>query len=164
MSNGPAFADPDKLLAWHEQVHKLLEYRAQGLNTKQAAEKVGVSPQHAAKLIADAVAHVRENTDNLVQQRILEHDAKLEWMYNECAKQMQRLAELNAFDDKVLRAAVSILDRQAKLWGLDKAKQGTGGSSRLDWLDTASSAALMAEAERYGIKIPEPFKAAAGVT
>lgn len=157
----PTFADPDRQLEHHEQVLALLEKRAQGKSTKQAAIDLGISQQHAGALVREAIEQVKRDQADLITQRRLEHDAKLEYLYNVCLAHVQALVAANAFDDKAIRCAVSILERQSRLWGLDLSGTKTS-EGRADWLDTASSSAVLAEAERYGLKVPEPFRVKMG--
>ncbi len=157
------FADPERNLDHAEQVLRLLQFRAQGKSTKQAAELMGINRQHAQFLIREAIADVNKAQADLIAQRRIEHDAKLEHMYSICAMKMQRMFDdPDLFDDRVLRAAVMVLDRQAKLWGLDKGSTA-GGANRTEWLANASSADIVREAEEYGLKIPEEFKTKLGV-
>ena len=66
---------------------------------------------------------------------------------------MDGIAKSLVFDDKLVRSAILIMDRQAKLHGLDKQKAPTNP----DWLENASQPELIRLAKERGIALPEKF-------
>ena len=106
------------------------------------------------RIVRNEAIEVRRRNAALCDERYAEQDATLEYAIG---KVIANLEKCDWLDDKLLRALCVLLDRQAKLHGIDRAKQG-GGASKHDWLEGKSHAELMAEAERLGVRVPRPFK------
>jgi predicted transcriptional regulator len=100
-----------------------LELRIQGLSQSQIAERVGMSQPAVSRAIARALqAHRDERVDDLrkVDSMRMEDLHNLAWKYAE------------AGDMAAASVLVRLLDRRAKLFGLDAAG-ANGGSARLDY-------------------------------
>jgi cytosine/adenosine deaminase-related metal-dependent hydrolase len=148
-----------------ERTAKVLEYRAQGKTWAETAALLGVTVRTCHRLVAEEADRVRAEQKRLVSQRILEHDRKLEWLYERLAATIHEYATRTPprVDEKLVRAAVSVLERQAKLLGLDAAKAPAGGGAN-DWMrDDTPLADVIRTAELYGIKIPDTFRTVGGV-
>jgi hypothetical protein len=59
------------------------------------------------------------------------------------------------FDDGPIRTMMMLMDREAKLYGFDRAGLGTG--NRAEWLSKAPTSDIVEEAKKYGIPIPAEF-------
>src|SRR5262245_25364383 len=90
-----------------EQERVLIEGRAKGLNVTQIIDQHGlnINPRHAYKILRGAADRMRAENAALVSQRILEHDARCEYLYRLCVERLQAAAEAGGFDHNVLRAA-----------------------------------------------------------
>jgi hypothetical protein len=138
-----------------------VESRCKGENPAVTAARLGITGRQAYRILRAAAERTRDHMVEILEARLAEHDAKCEWLYDVCARKIQTLVDKNEFDANVIRAAIAVLERQAKLLGLDKTKlkQGPGNA---DWMDTADDAALVRAADRMGIKLPESFRLASG--
>lgn len=160
-------ADGDERAArWAEQVRLVLDKRATGASWADCGSAVGWSPGHCIKMVREHATRVRAQNHLLIQQRYLEHDARLEFLYDSVARRIHEMANFPGgpvVDEKLVRAAVAVLDRQAKLHGLDAVKPA-GGRNNMDWLDESKPIAdVLREAEALGLVVPDAFRTVAGV-
>jgi hypothetical protein len=141
----------------------VLRMLAQGQNNVQIAEALGITARQAAARIKEVVDQAREDAAAHVKLRFTQHDERCEYLYRCCLKRINsaNLKHSGEFDDKAIRAAVAVLDRQARLLGLDRTAN-TGGQNFNVWLDNQSGADLERLARQYGIEIPRPFATDAG--
>jgi hypothetical protein len=126
-------------------------------DTLTREEGYPISWTSVQRMIREAAEECRARHRELADQRFLEQDRTLEVLLGQVMQAMEQAATAGQPpDDKLIRAAVALADRQARLHGLDKAR--TGGAVKHDWLDGLSRADLMRTAELYGIKVPEPLR------
>lgn len=143
------------------QIERILRLRAVGFDAREIARKLSDDPEigkissvTVARLMGEAAREARERHRELADKRFLEQDATLEYLRS---KYMQLVESSPGYDDKLARALVSILERQAKLHGLDRGK-ANGGHGGNDWLEEATKDDLLRAAEAYGIRVPEKFR------
>lgn len=136
----------------------VLNMLAQGKNNVQIGEALGITARQAAARIKEVVDQAREDAQAHVKLRFTQHDQRCEYLYKMCLKRINsaHLKHSGGFDDRAIRAAVAVLDRQARLLGLDKSAN-TGGQNFNVWLDNQSGADLERLARQYGIDLPQPF-------
>lgn len=152
------FEDPGKTLDHAEGVEEILRRRAAGELYPAIAAALGYSERHVHRLISEAAERCRRDNAALVAKRFLEHDRRCEHLYDVCLRRIQAQIEAGDFDDRVIRAAVTVLDRQARLLGLDASKRvGGGGDGPNAWLDKAPLSDVVREAKILGLELPKEF-------
>lgn len=149
--------DPELLLAHAEMIRGLLELRGRGVPTEKAAAQLGITPRHAFRLLNEAAREMRAANAEHALRRFAEHDARCEWLYEQCVARIQQSVEEGALDEKAVRAAVTVLERQAKLLGLDM-KAGAAGSNTGEWAVDAPFEDVKKRAAELGLTLPESFK------
>lgn len=150
--------DPERELTWVERRALVVEMRAQGRPIKAISSATGWSVDYVQQLLREAADHVRAETEQFCRVRFMEADARCEYLYEQVQR---RLSEADAEDTAkyaaLVRAAISVMERQARLWNLDREKvKGVGG--RGDWLEEASPAELRRIAEAYDLDLHPAFK------
>lgn len=145
-----------------QQTEQVLAWIAEGLPHSEIAVKLGVKVAVVATRIREVIAQAREHAREHVQKRFTQHDERCEYLYKVCLKRInsmhlrQNVADEWGFDDKAVRAAICVLDRQAKLLGLDRGGH-VGGPNFNSWLDNQSGVELEKLAAQYGIDLPKKF-------
>lgn len=148
-----------------ERLRTVLELRAQGTPWKAIAEKLDMTERHLLRLVQEATAEMRRKNRELSEQRFLEHDARLEWLYGVVASRIHAYATSDppVVDEKLVARAVNILERQAKLHGLDK-KAGRESEGKNHYLDDDRTIGdVLKDAKALGVEIPAEFEIVAGV-
>lgn len=136
---------------------EILRLRAAGHTYSQIAQQTGVEERQAKRAVRDTVLAVRADLSDDVAEMFLLHHERLENLFRIVR---ERIENQPAFDDRPFKLAITILERQARLWALDRTGPAGNGKDKgtYDWLQNATPSDLIAEAERYGIKVPERFK------
>ena len=132
---------------------EIIQHKRDGWTNREIAEAVGLGEDQVRRVIRQAVDAARADERQLVQERYHLHDERLEFLY---AQVMKALHAAVVFDDKIIRAAIMILERQARLHGLDKTR--TQASGAFGWLETASPDELVRLAKERGIALPATFQ------
>jgi hypothetical protein len=123
-----------------------IDYRLQGMTYREIAQELGVTPTRARQLVAEALAAIEKDTAESAEElRRLELD---------------RLDQLQSgiWEDaaggnlKAVGAALKIMERRAKLMGLD-APVKTVNSHGLTDLSNLSDEELTERCRRYGINV-----------
>jgi hypothetical protein len=153
---GTSFADESKELAFAERTSQIVSLRASGKSATDIAEAIGCDVRTVYRSIKDEAEKVRAGTAELVSSMFMLHQERLERLWAKAQERIDALEDTASSADfcHAVRAAIMILERQARLLGLDREKAGGRGAAA-DWLDTASEAELRVTAERYGLRIPE---------
>lgn len=143
------------------QAALVLKMLARGETNVKIGEALGITTKQAAARVKEVVEQAREDSRAHVLKRFTQHDERCEYLYKVCLKRINKMNLKHQdgewdFDDKAIRAAVAVLDRQARLLGLDKSVN-TGGQNFNAWLDNQSGADLERLARQYGIDLPEKF-------
>lgn len=153
MVSEPLTADLDHWLKHREVIRR----RSAGQNVAEIAAEMGEPERTVYRWIAEATQAVRAENRSFVQEMFLISFHRLERLYEIIEKRLAKMATDDAlFSRDVFRAAIDVIDRQSKLLGLDRNKVGSKG--RDEFLDGASDADLVAEADRLGIRLPEKFR------
>lgn len=139
-----------------EHLSLILDGRAEGKPIEKIADEIGISRTHAFRLMQGAIADARVENSLRVQQRAYEHDLRCELLYSLAIEHAIRVSKAGDFSPDAVRLALSVLERQAKLWGLDR-KTEKGKNGMADWSDKASLDDLIREAKRLGVTVPEKF-------
>lgn len=146
------------------QTQQVLDWLAEGKTNIEIAGILNLPVKVVATRVREVVAEARADARAHVQKRFTQHDERLEFLYKCCLKRINAMnLRQNAnpnnewgFDEKAVRAAVCVLERQARLLGIDK-NVSVGGPNFNGWLDNQSGADLERLALSYGIDLPKPF-------
>jgi len=139
-------------------LERMLRLYAMGYGSTAIARELAVSHETVQKAIRKAAEEARERNAELVEERFLQQDQGLLRLYRHCMDRIETAAAAGEYDKEAVKGIIMVMDRQAKLLGMDKAK-ATGAKNLYGWLDTASETELNEAAERYGIALPKPFGA-----
>lgn len=144
-----------------EQIIKAWNMRQDGINLPDIAVALGIPASVIqAGLRAMSVLRSKEGLEQ-AEEFFQLHLDRLEKLW---ANVQDRINKLEAFDDRVFKLAIQILERQSRLLGLDR---GTSGGGRVnnpgkkkeaDWLEEATPMELVTEIESYGLEVPARFK------
>ena len=149
---------PENKLALNRRDSQIVKMRAQGIPSQRIADELNIDVQLVYKALREAAEEVRDGMLELVQQRIMEHDTRYEYMYRQVQEKIEQADGLDLKEfANLIRAAVAILERQARLLGLDKAVI-TGVRAEKDWLESATPKELIDIAKRFDLVIPEKFE------
>lgn len=137
---------------------EVLRLRVVGYNSAQIGERLDkllggpISRRQVDRILKSIAEEQREENFEYYEQMQSVQVARLEWLYSICARRMEEAG----VDDKLIRAAVMVLDRQAKLLGLDaRGPMAAAGSSRdEDWIKKAPIADVIKLGESLGMKLP----------
>jgi AraC-like DNA-binding protein len=127
-----------------------IDLKTRGWSSRDIAKEVNLSEQTVRRLIRAAVEEARAEEKETIFERYHLQDARIEYLIKYVMGYINAAQEFNA---DLIRSAVALFDRQAKLHGLDKQK--TAGS--LDWLAAAPPDELVRLARERGITLPEKF-------
>lgn len=142
-----------------DQIEKALVYRREG----KLYTEIGVLLGEPAVNVRRALAALRVATTNealdVADEYFNLHIERLEALW---ATVSSTINALLGFDDRVFKVALAVLERQAKLLGLDRGSGGRNPTPRpsrdKDWLSEATPSELIAEIESYGLEVPKRFK------
>lgn len=156
-----AFTEDDRDIL----IDRIVTLRLGGMKATKIAEKLTaegypITWSHVTRLIREAAADCRENREDLLDQRFMEQDRRVEWLIALCMRRIRRKAKDGKSIDALLRIAVSLFERQAKLHGMDKDKPRGGNPNGQNWLDSAPFESVLGEAERIGLVKPGEFRLA----
>lgn len=155
---GTGFADDETQLEWAERLEYVLRQRARGVPVSQIAKELGLNPRHIFTYLQQAAEDTRTRIQELCDQRFSEHDSRYEYIYRSLVVKLESVTDPKDFA-AIARAAVTVLERQSRLLGLDRDKP-SGGGNRSDWLDSATPSEILSIAKNYGIAVPEHVEAA----
>jgi hypothetical protein len=97
------------------QEHTAVTLRVKGMSFEEIADHIGIAPGAAAKAYKRGLSRVRKETRLTAPSAIQEDLMRLELMI------AQNLAGAIGGDPKAVAAVIQIMDRKAKLLGLDAA-------------------------------------------
>lgn len=154
------------ILRWDNPVHtRIIELRAQGVSVPKIVEQLAKDDTPLAyntvyQIVREYANAVRDEALQRGEERFAEHDARYEYLYGQIQRRLARAAENDEYDDgkfaALVRAAVAVLDRQARLLGIDKVKTPNSPAQH-DWLDRATPGQLVELAQKFELKLPEKF-------
>lgn len=145
---------PEEMLEDAERLRHILDKRADGRPWDEIARDLGLSVTSCHRIIREAAELSNRRNAQLVDEMRLTHHARCEKLYRTVLERIQVQIDAGHLDDKLVRAAVVVLDRQARLLGLD-AVRVRGGTGRNDWVDDMPIGAVLDEAARMGLKVPK---------
>lgn len=153
-------ADRD-LTAW-TRANQVIDRRARGESAEEIAHDLNVDVAVVYRTIRTVADQTRVSVLDKAAELFMVHERRLEQLYRVCQRKLDLMVDTGLFDANVIRCALLILERQSRLFDLDRAKRGTAGAAspggRNDWIDKATDAELVRVArEQYGITIPERF-------
>lgn len=139
---------------------EILRLRVVGYNAKEIGDRLDstfggpLTRRQVDRVLRDIAEEQRAENEELCAQLRTEQNERLEWLYAVCAK---RIAE--APDEKMIRAAVLVLDRQSKLHGLDARGPTAAGSTSRDeeWIKKAPIDQVIKLGEQMGLTMPGKF-------
>lgn len=152
-----------------KRLTEILRLRSVGYRPADIGDLLGVEyggpigRRMVEKILRDAAEEYRAENQATIARASLEQNERLEWLYSVCARWIEwtRVAEDGVLlppDEKIIRAAVSILDRQARLLGLDvKTSMGPGASGQ-DWFASAPIQEVIKRGEQLGFIMPVKFE------
>ncbi len=132
---------------------RIVEMKAQGHTHKEIAAELGIPVRTVADRLKDAAMDARRRVAEVAEERAAMQDARVEWLIQKVSEMIR--TDGAVFDEKKWKVAIQLLERQAKLFGIDRAKDA--GDRAGDWLSSATEQTLRDEAEKLGLKIPEKF-------
>lgn len=142
---------------------RVIQMRNKGLTRAQIATACDLTLSQVNQAIETTILELRDGAPLLVEEMYHVHHERLEALFQLVQSKIDKM-DPDVFDLDLFKAALSILERQAKLHGLDHDKKNqkktrVGATDRGDdWLDNATPAELIHEAESYGLNVPEKFK------
>lgn len=131
--------------------HQVLMLRMEGHEPREVALRLGVKYGDVLSIMARLTKNVREENAGLAEELFMLSNMRLERLWRWV---QSHLDKMETFDDKLVRAAVQVLDRQARMNGLDKQTR-PGGQPTDDWVDAATPAEMDAYLRRNGFSIPD---------
>lgn len=140
-----------------EKLRTILDMRAEGRPWPEIAVRLGVSERTCHRVISDAAEQSNARNQSLVDEMRLTHNERCEFLYRRVVEKLNEQFKEGVLDEKLLRAAVLVMDRQARLLGLDAVKI-KGVSGRNDWVDELPLSKVISEAERFGIQVPKELR------
>lgn len=156
--------DPERGFDWAVRLERIVTYRAQGLGATKIVERLRdehnerVSVDYVNQMLREYTEKVRDDLVQLGQTRFAEHDARCEYLYSMIQEKLLNDKLCNKQFSALVIAAVRILERQARLHGIDRQAQGAGGGQRNAWLEHATPEELARIAKKYGLPVPARFE------
>jgi hypothetical protein len=140
---------------------RVLERYARGVRPDTIAFEEHVGVQTVYEVIREAARQVREESREFVEHKFLQQDLGVQHLIVRCMEAVERAA---AHDPPILhcdaiKLLIQLYDRQAKLTGIDRARNPEREPTGMDWLKTASEDDLKKRAKNLGIRLPESILA-----
>lgn len=111
--SGPRGKATPKTMARQERQAEAVRLRREGHTFREIARLMKITLKEADKLVKEAFAENAVRSRETVEQMVQLHNERLDWMLNSLRK------EINAGSARAVEVAVKLLDRQARLLGLD---------------------------------------------
>lgn len=128
---------------------RIVELRSRGCTPHQIGREVGLTRQQVTARIRVLALEIRSATRDLVATRFLEHDQILMTLRAKCQKAINEMKE---WDSTRVIAMLKVLERQAKLLGLDVDPRSAADND--SWLDNKAPAELVEMARRFNLTLP----------
>ncbi len=159
------FADPEKNLDRSLLIDLVVKCRMEGRSTADTVAMLfGLdTPSNRRQYfdLLDVATHqTYDRLADTCKQAFVIQNARLEELWRLA---YARLGLLETFDEGVCRACIAILDRQAKLLGLDKDKDNRGSRKGRFLEPDALPSTICGELERRGITLPDSVKKDAAI-
>lgn len=130
---------------------EVIRLKLLGTSSRAIAKSLDIPEANVRRLIRQAVETARASERDLILERFHIQDQRLEYLIGKIFAQIEAMID---FDERLIRSAILVCDRQAKLLGLDKTKTSIGA----DWLASAGSDDLIRMARERGIPLPKRFE------
>lgn len=149
MGKGKSKAASDRVRA-SKRRGEAFEYRIAGLSYSKIADKLGISTSRAHSLVAEALKESQESVKDLANRHRQIQHARIEklvaalWSDAVAARSVEERR-------RSIAQIVKLLDRQAKLWGMDAPKLVEATVKNLQEVDPE-------DAEKALLKAIENFK------
>lgn len=140
-----------------ERYNRIIELRAQGKGVREIASLMNMSADGVTETIGRIAEWAREKLKGRTEELFLVHDHRLEALYRKVQARIDAMDD-QVFDDKVFRVALLILERQSRLYGLDKKGSGGNNVKKYSWIENASPTELIEKAEAAGLSVPPAWK------
>lgn len=144
--------DPANKLDRELMIKRVIALRSEGKSTDQIATVLDMPARTVRNWLSEATAEIKADNRDFLAEKFAIHNHRCEWLYQRVMKELKE-----RFSTDLIKTLLLILDRQARLLGLDKS-----GQARKDinaWIESATDEQLIAEAKKYNIPIPEKFDA-----
>lgn len=130
-------------------LREILDMYARGHAMYTIAYELDLDPETVTAAIRKATEQIKEKNREHIEQRFLQQDLVLQRI-------IQRVLEAleEKINDRLLIGLVRLLDRQARLLGLDRTPSSGSQGAMYQWLNNASTDELIKVAESFGVKIP----------
>jgi hypothetical protein len=147
----------------------VLQMKTDGTTDYDVARELGISVSLVRQIVKEAADDAREQRRDLVDQQYMLHLNRTEFLYNVHLKRLKNFLAAdkeNCNFDRIMdttKVLMVILERQAKLMGLDDKGTSTGGkrgSRDLNsWLSDplTSNEDIVTRARHMGVPLPEEF-------
>jgi len=143
---------PDKLALLE---HDVLMARVDGLTPTEVAVKLGVTHGDVLSILGRMTTNLRQENEGLAMELFMLANMRLERLWKWVQAKLDTLETLDSNGIQLVRAAVQIVERQARLNGLDKQARPGGVSQDTDWVDAATPTEMQAYLKRHGFTLPE---------
>lgn len=143
---------PDALAILESHV---LHRRMRGERPSDIALALAVPLGDVLACTARIAQQVREETVDMAAELYAIANMRLEELWRACQRGIDDMVSAGAFDANVVRAAISVLERQAKMNGLDRTRGSPRANDPGDWLESATPRELAARAKALGLSIPD---------
>lgn len=153
--------DEDELAHW-TRVNNIVGLRTRGMTNTEIAALLGVGETWVEEAVKWAADNTRAAVEDRCRVKFELHDRRLENLYRVLDDQMQKMILNGTFRPEVVKTMIMLLDRQSKMWDIDRKKRGTEGAAGSggmndEWLNNASYNELAAKVREYGYDVPDPF-------
>lgn len=149
----PTEEESDPILALHAY-----DLRRVGFSRQEIATAMGLDISTVERLLSKVLKELQVANASRAEEAYQLQDMRLEELYR---RVHELIVKAEGFDDRLFKTAITILERQAKLLGLDKTTRSSPvklAARDQKWMDEATPSELVAEVESYGIEVPARFK------
>lgn len=128
---------------------RVLGLYAAGKSVAVIAFEEGCDHTIVHTLIREQTAEIRQNNRQIMEERFLQQDLGIQKLIAKCMEELTL-----KFSTDVVRTLVTLYERQAKLWAVDR-PSASGETRGRDWAMTAPEDELLRRAKAMGIRLPE---------
>lgn len=136
---------------------RVLREYAKGKKPEVIAFEERVNHWTVYEVIREAVRTIREKNADFVENTFLQQDLGLRHLIVRCMEAVERAAAHvpPLLDRDAVKILIMLYERQAKLTGIDRARNPEREPTGLDWLKTATDEDLKKRAKNIGLRLPE---------
>lgn len=139
-----------------QNTRDVLDKLALGYGATKIAAELGLSIDVVREITREAAAQLQKDNAEHVSEAFMQQDEAIMYLYRRCIEEIQASS---VFPEKAIVCAIKLMERRARLLGLDKAGPQAGrGGGGFSWLrGNESQSELAAMAKELGIAVPQPF-------